>query len=214
MIVHRTLLFNLAFAFIIESAIPVLAQTVSPAVPYDLKGDQLGMSITDFKTKYYHMPDGDPKPAPFCSDDYPLGKVGGDLAKNVHGVVACKIFFPFEEQHGTKTTIANVPVRYQVFYFVDGKLFKIEIIFDAKDFGVVRTAFEDKYHAPSTSETKTYQNGFGATFEGKDIIWQNDASIIIMKQFGVDVTQSTVVFLHTALTKEVESRIPKPKPDL
>lgn len=209
---RSTLLIIMICAQAVTARACAVPQSTLPAAPYELKGDQLGMSLTDFKTKHYHLPEGDPK----CSDDYPPPQhaVVAIEVKYPPGVVACKIFFPFEERPVPKTTIANVPVSYQVFYFVDGKLFKIEIIFNEKDFEVVRAAFEDKYHSPAKSETKNYQNGFGASFEGKNLTWQNDASIIIMRQFGVDLTRSTIVFLHTALAKEAEARAPKQKPDL
>lgn len=239
MISRHTLQLLALCVYIIQtsSAFPQTAIPPASSVPYELKGDQLGMTLVDFKAKYHHVSAGDSRPGPFCSDDYPDASMQGiDPTERRAGIVACRIYFPFEERRGSKNTIANVPVSDQMFRFIDGNLFRIDIVFDDKSFDTVRSAFEDKYGPPYASETKNYQNGFGADFEGKNILWQNGcigqpgmtllgdvlkdgvcnatSSMILMVQFHGDLTRSFILFMHIALEKEAKARSPKLGPDL
>jgi hypothetical protein len=202
-----------------------VAGTVKPEPePYELKGNRLGMSLSDFKTRYFHVPTGDTRPGPFCSDAYPDGfsrrtklhdtaALDAVKADTAAGLVTCKIFFPYEEMEGPKSTVANVPVVL-LFDFVDGKLYRIGASFRQEVFDRVRAAFTEKYGEPNLAETKTYQNAFGATFAGQIILWSNGLSSIQLTERGIDLNTSTLTFLHTSLAKEAEARKPKPKPDL
>jgi hypothetical protein len=128
-------------------------------------------------------------------------------------LVTCKIFFPFEEREGPKSTVANVPVVL-LFDFVDGKLYKIQASFRQEVFDKMRTAFTEKYGEPNVGETKTYQNAFGAGFTGQSLLWNNGVSSILLLERAIDLKTSMLMFLHASLGKEAKARKPKPKPDL
>jgi hypothetical protein len=82
---RRYIFKSLALLSVFLTNLPVFPQTNSLDIPYDLKGDQLGMKLADFKSKYHHIPAGDFRPGPFCSDDYPaaLGTEASDAGMGV-----------------------------------------------------------------------------------------------------------------------------------
>ncbi len=177
----------------------VQSQTASP--PYDLKGDRLGMSLEDFKAKYRHSVRGDPREAPFCED-------------KGNGLTECQIYFPFEKAEGKAAeTIANVPADL-MFEFVDGKLWGISAVFKQTDFETVKKGFTEKFGDPKSSESRMYQNAFGATFSGQILGWNNGTSTILLVERNRNLNTSSVQMEHTDLAAIANGRRPKPKPDM
>jgi hypothetical protein len=225
----------LRFALLLCS-MPIMCQE-----PYELKGDKLGSSLADFKQKYHHIPEGDKRSGPPCSDEYPLqnieaSKVGDHIfqghmtaaqmqetskqaeelgrAYTAAGLVDCKIYFDFEQIQGKQTTIANVPTSLQLFRFFQGSLYTIFASFDQREFEHVNAAFVEKYGPPSSDTTQSYQNAFGATFQGKTVRWTNGISTLELVERSTDLKSSSVIFLHQQLSKQAEAARPKGKPDL
>jgi hypothetical protein len=184
------------------------SQTASP--PYDLKGDRLGMSLGDFRDKHHrNVGDVDVKgkyhedahQAPFCED-------------KGNGLTECQIYFPFEKAEGKAAeTIANAPADL-MFEFVDGKLWGISAVFKQADFETVKKGFTEKFGDPKSSESKMYQNAFGATFSGQILGWNNGTSTILLIERNRNLNTSSVQMEHTALAAIAKARTSKSKPDM
>jgi len=110
-------------------------------------------------------------------------------------------------------TVANVPADL-MFAFVDGKLWDISAVFNQTDFETVKKAFTEKFGDPKSSESKVYQNAFGATFLGQILTWDNGTSTILLVERNQNLNTSSVHAEHTALAAIAKARTPKPKPDI
>jgi hypothetical protein len=184
--------------------------------PYELKGDRLGMSLQDFKTKYRHKLQGDPREAPFTSDQReaaareskPLSTLGEEPWHPKANVVNARITFPFEDYMANNhtPTLAGVKTDLHFYRFVDDRLYRIEYVFPQSGFSEVQEAMVATYGKPRDITTKEYQNSFGAKFTGKVCTWDNAVSGIILMERSVDLKTSLLMFVHHELDKVVEAR--------
>ena len=167
--------------------------------PYDLKGDTLGMGLSEFKEKHARTIPGNNKDAPFCSDASPGKKIVTLLSEDWHhsaGIVNCRITYPFEDMKGGKPSLAGAPADMLVYHFVDEKLFKISAWINHGDYRKVRDALLGKYDKPISRKTSKYINNFGARYTGETLIWSNGSSTIELIERHGRVDSSGVYFIH------------------
>lgn len=180
---------------------------------FDLKGDRLGMSLKDFKTKYARNVAGHDKSAPFCSDAQPGKAIVTLLAEPWHseaGIVNCSIAFPFETIRGDGPTIAEVKTELLVHHFVDGKLYRITAWFPHDGYDKVKDGLIAKYGAPAHEKTEAFQNQLGAKFTGESLMWTNGASTIMLDERFANLKTSSFVLEHRELSAKAAARKPKP----
>jgi len=178
---------------------------------FDIKGDRLGMTLSMFKAKYHRIVPKDSRTAPFCSDanpdkDNPLLGYTSDLQKA--GIVHARTTFPFEEYGANPNlpTIAGVPVKLFLYRFIDGKLYEMAILFDQNHFAEVSDALKVKYGEPSLVKARTYQNPFGATFDGRIVSWGNAVSAMVASERAGQLDTSTLIITHKELKALAEDR--------
>jgi len=174
--------------------------------PYELKGDRLGMTLQMFKAKYYREMGQGENPAPFCSDRTPHIDICTLLYKAEYakaGIVHASTTFPYEASglRPNKPTIAGVPAELFVYQFVDGKLYEITIFFDQADFDQVMEALKAKYGEPTRKNRQTYENAFGAKFDGDVVVWANAVSEIMIYERAGRTDQSLLIFTHKKLSE-------------
>jgi hypothetical protein len=176
------------------------------SLPYDLKGDLLGMSLDEFKRKHQRVVQGHNETAPWCSDTRPGEDIEPLFSKAYYqqsGLVNCRLDFPFEQIQGKPSpTIAGVETKLLIYEFVDRKLFRIVILFSNNAFSEVSEALIAKYGTPVEEEA------------GKTFFWTNGVSTIEFKKGRLKRDPCTLVFLHNKLYKIAESRRPGPAVDL
>jgi hypothetical protein len=194
--------------------------------PYSLKGFSVGeANLRDFKAQFRHCADicddkavkkygVPPKFAPFCSDDYPEGRLtpGAEANSNAYtqaGLVYCQPYFPFEEQRDVWFTIADIPTTTQ-FEFYQNKLYRISATFYASRFAAMQEALAEKYGPPSSATSVEYQNAFGAKFTGSVVTWDNGVSTITLRQYGSNSLEySGLLVEHKSLAVQAATAIPK-----
>ncbi|MCC6492543.1 MAG: hypothetical protein IT424_05935 [Pirellulales bacterium] len=176
-------------------------------IPYDLKGDQLGMSLADFKQKYHRPIQGHHKPAPFTSEDAPGKSIDMLLTEPWHsgaGIIHGSPIYPFERFNGKRLTVGGVDVDLLIYKFVDGKLYQIAAYFDTRDFELLRRALVDRYGEP-TKEEKKPAHAF----------WWNGCSSISMRRGKINPQEySRLLFTSDELMSVVLTRSPKSSDDL
>lgn len=191
--------------------------------PYEIKGDRLGMPLSYFKVKHRRSVMGDTKLAPFCSDanpdfENPFLLYKPEMAKA--GIVCGTTHFPFEENQNPPSfpTIGGVKADFFVYQFVDNRLYEILITIDHKNYGKVISGVKEKYGEPSTSRTETYQNGFGAKFDGEILTWANSVSDITVLERAAKLDTSLLQFRHRKFEELASARLKdktaKPADDL
>lgn len=187
------------------SMVGKLSGTVQgPDDPFEIKGDQLGMSMAEFKTKYARFtPDGR-QDLPICSDmpGY-IGKADlhGEAWHRRANIVHARVDIPQEEN---SPTVAGVKTDLFLYQFVDGHLFRISAWFATDLFHVVSEAVLQKFGRP-TSETK----------QPRELVWENNVSKIVLTRGTVHPrTYSTLHLVHKQLSDLAASRAPRASEDI
>lgn len=197
---------------IIALLIAATAKLHGQTVPYELKGFVVGEStLSDFKTKFHHVPNGDKRVAPLCSDDFPEARLtpGREERSDSYtkaGLVYCQPYFPFE---GPLFTVADVPTTAE-FDFYNSRLFSISASFLHVAFDHIKGAFIAKYGAATSETNKDYQNRLGAKFTGRVLAWDNGVSVIELEEYSSSLDISGVRFTHKVLSKEAGKAKPQP----
>ena len=134
-------------------------------LPFELKGDRLGMTLEEFKVK--HARKIGSIAMPYCSDLTP-GQGNPTLWTEpwhtAAGLVTGRLDLPSEN---ASPTIAGVRTELVLYQFVDGRLFQISELFDTEAFHLLREALAVK-HGPPTNEIK----------DPLEVSWQNAVSKI------------------------------------
>ncbi|MEM6798602.1 MAG: hypothetical protein AAF589_03730, partial [Planctomycetota bacterium] len=135
--------------------------------PFDLKGDPLGMSLAEFKTKYAREVPGHSQPAPFCSDQaagFQVPELMTEAWHHTAGIVHARIEYPTEHR---PPSVAGAPAELLLYQFLDGRLFQIIALFSAADFPQVSGALRRKYGPPGEDSG-----------ERKRLVWTRMASTL------------------------------------
>jgi hypothetical protein len=170
--------------------------------PFGLKGDQLGMSLSDFKTKYARVVGG--IKMPYTSDSLPVQANMSLWSESWHaaaGIVTGRVELPSE---GNSPTVAGVKSDLFLYHFVDGRLFRMTVLFDTEAFHLVREALVQK-QGPPASEIK----------DPLELGWDNGVyAIRLVRGTMRPKKSSSLIFIHHALQKLAESRTPARDEDL
>lgn len=179
---------------------------VGTVIPYDLKGDVLGMTLELFKEKHARV-STDRRIIPVC------------IEAGENDTLQCSLWSQWEEQTNWDSmgdimldTIANARAETSYSFF-DGQLYAIDSDFSQRDFDEVKQAFLDKFGEPASSEVKEYQSGFGARFTGEVIYWSNSVSFIQLMERNERLDRSVALFIHRTLSDR-QTKAGKKNPDL
>lgn len=192
---------------IIESQQPQLSSDAKHDL-YDLKGDQLGMSLAEFKAKYHRVVSGHDQPAPFSSDHRRnLGAITL-LSEKWHAeaiIVHCSIEFPFERRNGNWIpTVAEIEMDLLIYKFVDDELFQISGYFDTRNFDLMSYRLQEKYGRPQHESTKP-----------KSALWSNNLSTIRLIRGRISPKEWSILNIsRDRLLLKVQTRSPKTSADL
>lgn len=177
-------------------------QPDAAALPFELKGDRLGMTLEEFKTKHARKIGG--MTMPYCSDALP-GQANPTLWSEpwhaAAGIVHARVELPSE---GNSPTLAGVKSELFLYHFVDGRLFRMTVLFDTEAFHLVREALAAKHGAP-TSEIK----------DPLELAWTNAVSTIRLVRGTMRPKKfSSLLVIHHELQQLAESRTPRRGDDL
>jgi hypothetical protein len=176
----------------------------APNEPHELKGDQLGMTLEDFKSRYARFTDDGRQDLPICSNQ--PGYIGkaelhGEAWHQRAKIVHARVDHPLEEK---SPTIAGVKSDLMLYKFVDGRLFCIEAWFATDMFHMVSEALVEKY-GPPTRENR----------QPREMIWENEVSLIGLTRGTVHPrVASTLHLIHKQLMSDAESRKPQGAADV
>jgi phage FluMu protein Com len=171
---------------------------------YELKGEQLGMSLADFKIKHARHVEGESISLPWCSDSTP-GRVIEDLYTEIWhakaGIVHGRIDLPCE---ANSPTIAGVDTERILYQFVEDQLFRITAFFDTEQFHVIRECIIKKYGPPREESSQP-----------TEMIWRNRRSTIKLLRGTVRPKRASLLhFIHDELMQTAEQKKPKQEDDL
>jgi hypothetical protein len=183
-------------------SVPAPGSSAMPAgseLFFELKGDQLGMSLDEFKRKYAREGGAGREKLPLCSDD-----AWGPSRAALHvepwhqraGIVHARIDLPSEDN---SPTIASVKTDLLLYHFVDGKLFRISAYFPTDLFHLVSEAATAKY-GPPTDESQN----------PRQLVWENaQASVVLTRGMVHPPQPSALILVHKAFAEIAQSRTPK-----
>jgi hypothetical protein len=170
---------------------------------YQLKGDQLGMSLEDFKQKYARQGEGGQK-LPICSDTAWGANKASLHSEPWHrqaGIIHARVDLPAEDN---SPTVAGVKTELLLYQFVDGKLFRIAAFLPTDQFHVVSEAAIKKY-GPVTKETQ----------KPRQLVWENPLAWIALTRGSVHPREASVLELvHRQLNEAASSRTPTGAADI
>jgi hypothetical protein len=181
-----------------------------------IKGDGLGMTLEQFKAKYSRSVQGDSRKAPFCSDTQPGKSISTLLAEEWHfgaGVVTCSTHFLFEKHKGVAPTLAGRDTDLFIYHFVDGKLYKVTVLFPHGGFAAVSAAFLSKYGEPDARTSETLQNRLGAQFQSDNLVWGDGISSLTLTERLGSIDRSALFLVDTLVDESVKSKGPGPRTD-
>lgn len=171
---------------------------------FALKGDRLGMTLAQFKTKYARKISGHNKPLPWCSDEMPGKPIPELLAEPWHsavGIVHGRIDFPFENN---SPTVAGVDTHLLLYQFIDGKLFQISAFFNPEGFHGVSQGLTSKFGTPVKEQQTPRQLG-----------WWSMASSIELTAGSIRPRQyASLCYYHDRLRRLATERKPDRSADL
>jgi hypothetical protein len=172
------------------------------ALPYELKGDRLGMTLEEFKTKYARK--AGHFTLPYTSESC-AGQANASLRSEPWhvgaGLINARVDLPSE---GNPPTIAGVKTELVLYHFVDGRLFRIVAYFDTEAFHLIRDALVAKHGAPTT-EIK----------DPMELEWENAASTMTLIRGTMRPKKASLLQLvHLELQQSAEGRMPKRADDV
>lgn len=171
---------------------------------FALKGDELGMSIGDFKKKYVRKVECNGKMAPWCSDEQPGQRVKDLLSEPWHasaGLVHARIDYPEEDN---SPTIAGAATKAVIYQFLDNQLFQITAFFSPESFHEVSSALMKKFGEPQSEQVTP-----------RSLQWWSMASTINLKQGTIRPPEPTILsYYHDELVKQAGQRKPDRTADL
>jgi hypothetical protein len=111
----------------------------------------------------------------------------------------------YDDQHPELATIADQYAKRWSFSFAPGeRLYSVLVTLESNYYAKVTEALIAKYGKQTLQTKSQYQNSFGAKFDGQNMFWEKNASILHVSQhFGSRDTMS-VIFAYLPLGKEIE----------
>lgn len=180
------------------AAVPMVEEQL-----YQLKGDELGMSLDEFKGKYARSGDGGQK-LPLCSDTAWGANKASLHSEPWHrqaGIITARIDLPSEDN---SPTVAGVKTDLLLYQFIDGKLFRIAAFLPTDQFHLVSEAAIKKY-GPVTRETQ----------KPRQLIWENPIATVVLTRGSVHPREASILELtHKQLDELATSRTPTGAADI
>ncbi len=171
---------------------------------FELKGDWLGMSLDDFKRKYYRELPSLGRAMPWCSDESPGKSIPALNAEPWHtaaGIVSARVDLPAEN---ASPSIAQQQTESVIYQFLDGKLFQIEAYFATQAFHRILEALHRKYGKP-VSESHS----------PREVSWWNLSATIELKFGSIRPPRpSRLRFFHDELFQQAVARVPSHMNDI
>jgi hypothetical protein len=173
-----------------------------PAAPaeylYELKGDQLGMSLDEFKRRYARGEEGTRGRLPLLSNEAWGADRAALYVETWHqqaGIIHARIDLPTENN---PPTVAGVKTDLLLYQFVDGQLFRISAIFPTDLFHLVSEAAVAKYGKPTSESQRPRQ-----------LIWDNPMASVTLARGAVHPPEpSQLILVHKGLSELAASRAP------
>ncbi len=183
---------------------PAASSATSLSNPlYELKGDQLGLSIEEFKGKYNRSGDGGQR-LPICSDSAwgaNKASLNSEPWHQAAKIIHARIDLPTENN---SPTVAGVKTELLLYHFIDGKLFRITAYLPTDQFHLVSEAALKKY-GPVTREVQ----------KPRQLIWENPLASVVLTRGTVHPREPSVLELvHKQLNEEAGSRAPSAAADI
>ncbi|MAT71357.1 MAG: hypothetical protein CMJ58_17760 [Planctomycetaceae bacterium] len=171
-------------------------------LPYELKGDRLGMTLEEFKTKYARKVGAFKLPQ--CSDSLP-GQVIDALRTeawfDAAGLVNARVELPSENN---SPTIAGVKTELFLYQFVDGQLYRITALFDTEQFHHVREALAAKYGPTTLDQSDPVAH-----------VWENGVSAVKLLRGAMRPRKPSILHVvHHGLLRVAEGRTPQRSTDV
>ncbi len=181
-----------------QSSKSAVANITQKGELFELKGDWLGMSLDDFRQKYYRELPALGRVMPWCSDESPGKAIPGLKSETWYsgaGIVCARVDLPAEN---ASPTIAQEQTESVIYQFLDGRLFQIEAQFATQAFHRVLEVLNRKYGQP-VSESHS----------PREVTWWNLSATIELKFGGIRPPRpSQLRFFHDELFKQAIARVP------
>jgi hypothetical protein len=170
---------------------------------FELKGDRLGMSLDEFKTKYARSGEGGHK-LPICSDTAWGSNKASLRSEPWHlkaGIINARVDLPSEDN---SPTVAGVKSELLLYQFVDGKLFRMAALLPT-----------DKFHLISEAAIKKYGPVTRDTQKPRQLVWENPVAWVALTRGTVHPPEPSVLELvHRQLQQLADSRVPTAATDI
>jgi hypothetical protein len=170
---------------------------------YELKGDQLGMTLDAFKEKYARQGEGGQK-LPLCSDTAWGANKASLRSEPWHkqaNIIHARVDLPAEDN---SPTVAGVKTELLLYQFVDGKLFRIAALLPT-----------DKFHLFSEAAVKKFGPVTRETQKPRQLVWENPIAWISLTRGSVHPPEPSVLELvHRELHTLADSRTPSAAADI
>ncbi len=93
------------------------------------------------------------------------------------------------------------------FFFTEDKLTSVLWHFESSDYSYMRDRFLEQYGQPTSRETKTIQNAFGAKFQNEHLYWAGKTVTIMLDRFDERLDRGSAMFmLRSALRESATKR--------
>jgi len=167
------------------------------AIPvFGLKGDNLGETLREFREKNsrevsvsdsingsfalrYPVCSGEPMPGKYGDVNYATFALNSDNPPDRGRYQLCVTSGAIAgAKEPSSATIAGVSARNLFFRFADQLLFEISAMISREDFPTLERGLTEKYGKPASSVVEQFQNGYGAKFQGKHMIWISGDAVI------------------------------------
>ncbi len=213
-----------ALILVVLAAIPV----GSTAKPYDFRGIQLGMTLSDFLKQKHPENDGTEegrkyygKVKVFCSDDPNLRNLENYISlwlpewDRKVGVKRCNWHsLSMMSKYGpTDVRAAGISVSGNFDFIQAGvgnwRLFRILLDGRPEEFPHFLKAYTRKFGKPKNKVNAPVQNAYGAKFDNWMISWSNSQSSIDIIQRLAKIDELGILYLHKKLGASYEQQLEK-----
>jgi len=214
------------FAFALVSLASFKGAAQSPNEAFSFKGNPLGMALEDFKAKNpgkTWVNTGDPNrrmnkkltqlvDTPLCTD-HVRGFEGDNLPLS-GAEVLCNASPAGTNAEGK--ILLGQQAAQVLYLFNSGKLYMIQVSILPRNFNLVTMALKQKYGEPVEGVPAGYQNGYGASWTGKELTWSRGSGRILASEGSGDgpaqdrsdpYNPSMIMFLDSSLAPKKDHKL-------
>lgn len=202
------------------------AHLAPSSAPFQFQDATLGMSLDAFKrlkagdAVIHSVLEKDKRgkfkpvtralPTPLCSDTIPA--IATPPASD--GEIVCDVYFG--EKYRDDLVVAGQSVDSIRYFFRGQRLASIHLEFSDLSFRTIVEAFDTKYGKHDAEKDIPLQNGFGATWVGKEIAWNRGIyQLTVWERNGP--ASSAISWKHGqafAIFQDLANQPPRPKPPI